>query len=155
MVKISVSDTKSKYFKTLFTHIAVQSLLDLKAVNGFINVELLDEMLNMSAESKTVFCDGKLAYTAFIMPTDENESCVYIVATTFGYSNYDIMNKSFAEIIKGLPKQTLYSIVYTGNHKYAKLLKDNNFETIKTITHGVEQRSFYLMELKHGKQDEE
>ena len=153
MVKISICNTKEKYFNMLFTHIAVQSLLDLKAVNGCINVDLLKEMLDMSAQSKTVFCDGKLAYTAFIMPSDEGESCVYIIASTFGYGNYDLMNKSFAEIIKGLPKQRLYSIVYIGNHKYAKLLKDNNFETIKTITHGVEQRSFYLMELKHGESE--
>lgn len=152
MVKINISDTKDKYFKTLFTHISIQSLLDLKAVNGCINIELLKEMLDMSAESKTVFCDGKLAYTTFVMPSDEEESCLYIIATTFGYSNYDLMNKTFSDIIKGLPKQRLYSIVYTGNHKYAKLLKDNMFETLKTITHGVEQRNFYLMELKHGEQ---
>ena len=151
MAKISIVNTEKKYLESVYRHLSVQSLLDIKAVNGEVTKNVLPSMLESSSVSKTVFYDGKIAYSVFVMPTDVEECSVFVVSTTLGYSDVESLRNTFSAIIKDLPEKNLYSIVYKGNHKYSKLLKDNGFKFIRNLIHGEENRNFLLLgKLKNG-----
>ncbi len=151
MAKISIVNTEKKYLESVYRHLSVQSLLDIKAVNGEVTKNVLPSMLESSSVSKTVFYDGKIAYSVFVMPTDIEECSVFVVSTTLGYSDVESLRNTFSAIIKDLPEKNLYSIVYKGNHKYSKLLKDNGFRFIRNLIHGEENRNFLLLgKLKNG-----
>lgn len=145
MAKISIVNTEKKYLESVYRHLSVQSLLDIKAVNGEVTKNVLPSMLESSSVSKTVFYDGKIAYSIFVMPTDVEECSVFVVSTTLGYSDVESLRNTFSAIIKDLPEKNLYSIVYKGNHKYSKLLKDNGFRFIRNLIHGEENRNFLLL----------
>ena len=145
MAKISIVNTEKKYLESVYRHLSVQSLLDIKAVNGEVTKSVLPSMLESSSVSKTVFYDGKIAYSVFVMPTDVEECSVFVVSTTLGYSDVESLRNTFSAIIKDLPEKNLYSIVYKGNHKYSKLLKDNGFRFIRNLIHGEENRNFLLL----------
>lgn len=145
MAKISIVNTEKKYLESVYRHLSVQSLLDIKAVNGEVTKNVLPSMLESSSVSKTVFYDGKIAYSVFVMPTDVEECSVFVVSTTLGYSDVESLRNTFSAIIKDLPEKNLYSIVYKGNHKYSKLLKDNGFRFIRNLIHGEENRNFLLL----------
>lgn len=152
MAKISIVNTEKKYLESVYRHLSVQSLLDIKAVNGEVTKSVLPSMLESSSVSKTVFYDGKIAYSVFVMPTDVEECSVFVVSTTLGYSDVESLRNTFSAIIKDLPEKNLYSIVYKGNHKYSKLLKDNGFRFIRNLIHGEENRNFLLLgKLKNEK----
>lgn len=59
MAKISIVNTEKKYLESVYRHLSVQSLLDIKAVNGEVTKNVLPSMLESSSVSKTVFYDGK------------------------------------------------------------------------------------------------
>ena len=145
MAKISIVNTEKKFLDSVYRHLSVQSLLDIKAVNGEVTKNVLPSMLESSSVSKTVFYDGKIAYSVFVMPTDVEECSVFVVSTTLGYSDVESLRNTFSAIIKDLPEKNLYSIVYKGNHKYSKLLKDNGFRFIRNLIHGDENRNFLLL----------
>ena len=145
MAKISIVNTEKKHLESVYRHLSVQSLLDIKAVNGEVTKNVLPSMLESSSVSKTVFYDGKIAYSVFVMPTDVEECSVFVVSTTLGYSDVESLRNTFSAIIKDLPEKNLYSIVYKGNHKYSKLLKDNGFRFIRNLIHGEENRNFLLL----------
>lgn len=145
MAKISIVNTEKKYLESVYRHLSVQSLLDIKAVNGEVTKNVLPSMLESSSVSKTVFYDGKIAYSVFVMPTDVEECSVFVVSTTLGYSDVESLINTFSAIIRDLPEKNLYSIVYKGNHKYSKLLKDNGFRFIRNLIHGEENRNFLLL----------
>ena len=145
MAKISIVNTEKKYLESVYRHLSVQSLLDIKAVNGEVTKNVLPSMLESSSVSKTVFYDGKIAYSVFVIPTDVEECSVFVVSTTLGYSDVESLRNTFSAIIKDLPEKNLYSIVYKGNHKYSKLLKDNGFRFIRNLIHGEENRNFLLL----------
>lgn len=145
MAKISIVNTEKKYLESVYRHLSVQSLLDIKAVNGEVTKNVLPSMLESSSVSKTVFYDGKIAYSVFVMPTDIEECSVFVASTTLGYSDVESLRNTFSAIIKDLPEKNLYSIVYKGNHKYSKLLKDNGFRFIRNLIHGEENRNFLLL----------
>lgn len=145
MAKIRIVNTEKKFLESVYRHLSVQSLLDIKAVNGEVTKSVLPSMLESSSVSKTVFYDGKIAYSVFVMPTDVEECSVFVVSTTLGYSDVESLRNTFSAIIKDLPEKNLYSIVYKGNHKYSKLLKDNGFRFIRNLIHGEENRNFLLL----------
>ena len=151
MAKISIVNTEKKFLESVYRHLSVQSLLDIKAVNGEVTKSVLSSMLESSSVSKTVFYDGMIAYSVFVIPTDVEECSVFVVSTTLGYSDVESLRNTFSAIIKDLPEKNLYSIVYKGNHKYSKLLKDNGFRFIRNLIHGEENRNFLLLgKLKNG-----
>ena len=145
MEKIDIVYTKKEHLSSLYKHLSVQSLLDIKAVNGEVTESVLLNLLYSSVVSKTVLFSNKVAYSVFVMPTDIDECSVFLVSTTLGYSNSKSLDESFSDIIKDLPDANFYSIVYKGNHRYAKLLKDNGFRFIRNLIHGVEKRNFLLL----------
>lgn len=145
MEKIDIINTKKEHLSSLYKHLSVQSLLDIKAVNGEVTENILVKLMQSSSISKTVMFGSKIAYTVFVMPTDVNECSVFLVSTTLGYSNSKSLDESFSKIIKDLPECNFYSIVYKGNHRYAKLLKDNGFRFIRNLIHGAEKRNFLLL----------
>ena len=145
MVKYKIIDTDNESLSRLYKHLSVQSLLDIKAVNGEVTEGVLKDLKEMSIVSKTVYYDSKLAYTVFVLPSDKEECSFFVISSTLGYAHKDILQTSFESIIKDLPNFNFYSIVYKGNHQYAKLLKDNGFNQIKEMIHGVEKRSFVLL----------
>lgn len=152
MVKYKIIDTDDSCISLLYKHLSVQSLLDMKAVNGEVTENVLKDLRDMSLKSKTVYYDNKLAYVIFVIPTTENECSLFIVSSTLGYAFKDTLQETFENIIKDLPNCYFYSIVYKGNHQYAKLLKDNGFKQIKEMIHGVEKRNFILLgKEKNGK----
>jgi hypothetical protein len=145
MERIDIVTTKKEHLSSLYKHLSVQSLLDIKAVNGEVTEAVLLNLLYSSIISKTVLFSNKVAYSVFVMPTDIDECSVFLVSTTLGYSNSKSLDESFSDIIKDLPDANFYSIVYKGNHRYAKLLKDNGFRFIRNLIHGVEKRNFLLL----------
>lgn len=145
MERIDIVTTKKEHLSSLYKHLSVQSLLDIKAVNGEVTESVLLNLLYSSVVSKTVLFSNKVAYSVFVMPTDIDECSVFLVSTTLGYSNSKSLDESFSDIIKDLPDANFYSIVYKGNHRYAKLLKDNGFRFIRNLIHGVEKRNFLLL----------
>ena len=145
MERIDIVYTKKEHLSSLYKHLSVQSLLDIKAVNGEVTESVLLNLLYSSVVSKTVLFSNKVAYSVFVMPTDIDECSVFLVSTTLGYSNSKSLDESFSDIIKDLPDANFYSIVYKGNHRYAKLLKDNGFRFIRNLIHGVEKRNFLLL----------
>ena len=146
MARIDIEDLKENHLKATYRHLSVQSLLDIKAVNGYVDEKILTTMYSNSSMAKTVMFDGKVAYILFVMPTDEKECSIFVISTTLGYSDKESLEKSFEALIKDLPNYNFYSIVYKGNHCYSKLLKSNGFKFVKEIIHGVEQRQFLLLE---------
>lgn len=145
MISISVEKATEKHIESLYRHLSVQSILDLKAVNGEVNVQILKDLYVQSHKATAVLFGGRVAYVVFVVPTDENEFAVYMLATSLGYSEREELDKSFESIIIDLPNSKLYSIVYEGNHRYAKLLKDNGFRFVRNMLHGVEKRNFLLL----------
>lgn len=145
MEKVDIRNTQEHYLDLIYKHLCVQSLLDLKAVNGEITKEILYNLHKSASISKTVFYGKKIAYSVFVIPTDDQEHSIFMISTTIGNSQGEELSFSFKEIIKSLPKSNFYSIVYKGNHKYSKILKENGFEYIRNITHGVENRVFFLL----------
>ena len=145
MERIDIVTTKKEHLSSLYKHLSVQSLLDIKAVNGEVTESVLLNLFYSSVVSKTVLFNNKVAYSVFVMPTDIDECSVFLVSTTLGYSNSKSLDESFSDIIKDLPDANFYSIVYKGNHRYAKLLKDNGFRFIRNLIHGVEKRNFLLL----------
>lgn len=145
MARINIIDAKKEHLSNLYRHLSVQSLLDIKAVNGEVTEGVLANLINSSAKAKTVMYGDKIAYVVFVLPTDVDECSVFVVSTTLGYSDSNALDESFSSIIKDLPDMNFYSIVYKGNHRYAKLLKDNGFRFIRNLIHGAEKRNFLLL----------
>lgn len=151
MARLNIIEGKQEHLIGLYRHLSIQSLLDIKAVNGEVTPHTLLELYNASSGIKTVYYGDKIAYVVFIIPTDVEECSVFMVGTTLGYSDTESLNMSFESIIKDLPNYDFYSIVYKGNHKFTKLLKDNGFRFVKNLIHGVEKRNFLLLEkVKNG-----
>lgn len=145
MAKINIIDTKKEHLSSLYKHLSVQSLLDIKAVNGEVTEGVLNGLFDSSASAKTVLYGNKIAYVVFVLPTDIEECSIFVVSTTLGYSDSNTLDESFSAIIKDLPAMNFYSIVYKGNHRYAKLLKDNGFRFVRNLIHGAEKRIFLLL----------
>ena len=145
MARINIIDTKKEHLSSLYKHLSVQSLLDIKAVNGEVTERVLLDLITSSAVAKTVLYGDKIAYIVFVLPTDIDECSVFVVSTTLGYSDSNALDESFSAIIKDLPDMNFYSIVYKGNHRYTKLLKDNGFRFIRNLIHGAEKRNFLLL----------
>ena len=145
MARIDIVDTKKEHLTSLYKHLSVQSLLDIKAVNGEVTETILHSLMHSSANTKTVLYGDKIAYVVFVLPTDIDECSVFVVSTTLGYSDSNALDESFSAIIKDLPDINFYSIVYKGNHRYTKLLKDNGFRFIRNLIHGAEKRNFLLL----------
>ena len=145
MARINIIDTKKEHLFSLYKHLSVQSLLDIKAVNGEVTERVLLDLITSSAVAKTVLYGDKIAYIVFVLPTDIDECSVFVISTTLGYSDSNALDESFSAIIKDLPDMNFYSIVYKGNHRYTKLLKDNGFRFIRNLIHGAEKRNFLLL----------
>lgn len=145
MVSINLEKTSKTHIDSLYRHLSVQSMLDMKAVNGEVNIEVLRSLYAQSYQAVTTLFGGRVAYVTFVVPTDKDEYAVYVISTTLGYSDGESLDKSFESIIRDLPNCKLYSIVYKGNHRYARLLKDNGFHFIREVIHGVEKRNFLLL----------
>lgn len=145
MARINIIDTKKEHLSSLYKHLSVQSLLDIKAVNGEVTERVLLDLITSSAVAKTVLYGDKIAYIVFVLPTDIDECSVFVISTTLGYSDSNALDESFSAIIKDLPDMNFYSIVYKGNHRYTKLLKDNGFRFIRNLIHGAEKRNFLLL----------
>jgi hypothetical protein len=152
MDNIKIINTDKDCLNKLYKHLSVQSLLDIKAVNGEVNIDVLISLKNRSSVCKTVLFNNKVAYTVFVIPTAENENSIYLLSSTIGYSDTEELRSSFQNIINDLPNENFYSIVYKGNSKYAKLLKDNGFRFIRNLIHGVEERNFLLLGKNNGRE---
>lgn len=145
MASLSFEKTADTHIETLYRHLSVQSMLDMKAVNGEVNIDILRGLYAQSHKSVTVLYGGRVAYVVFVVPTDVSEFGVYMFSTSLSTTDGAFLNKSFESVIRDLPNCKLYSIVYEGNHRYAKLLKDNGFRFVRNILHGVEKRNFLLL----------
>lgn len=129
----------------LIYHLSVQSLLDLKAINGQITFEDIMVAKNMSTYSKTVLFNGRVAYVVFGIPSEaKNQLNLFIYATTEGYSKMDVMKESLFSVINDLQSSKICSIVYRGNKKLQSLLRANGFAFEKNMCFGKENRTFCL-----------
>lgn len=143
--RIDYKDFTTKEASELLHHLSVQSLLDLKAINGQITFSDIMDASKMSWYSKAVLFNGHVAYVAFGIPSEaENQMNLFIYATTEGYSKMQIMKESLFKITNDLQKFKICSIVYKGNKKLQSLLRANGFKFSKNMFFGKENRMFSL-----------
>lgn len=143
--KIDYKDFTSKDCSSLIYHMSVQSLLDLKAINGRVCFEDIMETKNMSVYSKTVLFNDRVAYAVFGIPSENSGQInLFIYATTEAYSKMSITKESLFNIINDLQKYKICSIIYKGNRKLQSLLRSNGFKYSKSMFFGRENRTFCL-----------
>ena len=129
----------------LLYHMSVQSLLDLKSINGQITFSDIIDAHRMSVYSKTVLFSGRVAYIAFGIPSEtDGQINLFLSATTEGYSKMGIMKESLFSVINDLQNFKICSIVYKGNRKLQSLLRVNGFKFNKNLFFGKENRMFSL-----------
>ena len=143
--RIDFKDFTPKHASELLYHLSVQSLLDLKAINGRITYDDIIEASRLSIYSKTVLFSGHVAYIVFGIPSeDKGRLNMFLYATTEGYSKIDVMKESLFTITNDLQKYKICSIVYKGNKKLQSLLRTNDFKFYKNTFFGKENRMFSL-----------
>lgn len=152
MDNVKIIDADKDCLSKLYKHLSVQSLLDIKAVNGEVNLDILLSLKMRSSKCKAVLFNNRVAYCVFVIPTASEENSIYLLSSTMGYSDTEELKQSFRNIINDLPNENFYSIVYKGNSKYTKLLKDNGFRFIRNLTHGAEERNFLLLGKSNDKE---
>ena len=129
----------------LLYHMSVQSLLDLKSINGQITFEDIMEASKMAVYTRTVLFNGHVAYVAFGIPSEtKGQVNLFLYATTEGYSKMQTMKESLFSVINDLQKFKICSIVYKGNKKLQSLLRANDFKFDKNLFFGKERRMFSL-----------
>ena len=143
--RIDFKDFTAKYAGELLYHLSVQSLLDLKAVNGQITFQDIIDTSKMSDYCKVVLFNDRVAYVAFGVPSEnKGQINLFLYATTEGYSKMQIMKESLFTITNDLQKYKICSIVYKGNKKLQSLLRANDFKFNKNLFFGKENRMFSL-----------
>lgn len=143
--RIDLVKFTGRYANELLYHLSVQSLLDLKAINGQITLEDIMVASNMSVYSKAVLFGGHVAYVVFGIPSEtDGQINLFLYATTEGYSKIQMMKESLFGIINDLQKNKICSIVYKGNRKLQSLLRANGFKFSKNMFFGKENRMFSL-----------
>lgn len=143
--RIDFKNFTAKDASELLHHLSVQSLLDMKSINGQITFEDIIVAQKMSEYSKTVMFNGHVAYVVFGIPSEsEGQINLFIYATTEGYSKMQTMKESLFTIINDLQKYKICSIVYKGNKKLQSLLRANDFKFNKNMFFGKENRMFSL-----------
>lgn len=143
--RIEIAEFKQEDAKELIYHLSVQSLLDIKSINGQITLNDIIEMKNMTTYCKTVFFNKHVAYIVFGIPSEsKGQINLFLYATTEGYSKMKMMKESLFSITNDLQKFKICSIVYKGNKKLQSLLKANDFKFNKNIFFGKENRVFSL-----------
>ena len=144
--KIRTENTKEKDLDELMYHMAVQTLLDMKAIYGRITKEDIREAINLSYTCRSIFFGGHLAAIVFFVLSDDNKNTLnmFVYATTEGFSKVDMLKESLFGIINGLQKTRFRSIVYKGNKKLQSILRANGFKFNKNVCFGEENRNFCL-----------
>ena len=143
--RIDFKDFSARDAGELLRHMSVQSLLDMKSINGQITFDDIMVAQKMSVYSKAVMFNGHVAYAVFGIPSDtDGQINMFIYATTEGYSKMQTMKESLFTIINDLQKYKICSIVYKGNKKLQSLLRANDFKFNKNLFFGKENRMFSL-----------
>lgn len=143
--RIDYKDFTSKEAAELLYHLSVQSLLDLKSINGQITFADIMDTSKMSIYSKAVLFGGHVAYVAFGIPSEAKDQVnLFLYATTEGYSKMQMMKESLFSVINDLQNFKICSIVYKGNKKLQSLLRANDFRFNKNLFFGKEKRMFSL-----------
>lgn len=129
----------------LLYHMSVQSLLDMKSINGQITYSDIMDASKMSVYSKSVLFNGHVAYVVFGIPSEsDGQINLFLYATTEGYSKMQTMKESLFTVINDLQNFKICSIVYKGNRKLQSLLRANGFKFSKNMFFGKENRMFSL-----------
>ena len=146
MVKrIDYKDFSIDYVKQLMYHMSVQSLLDIKAMNGRVSPEDIILANDMAVYSKVVFFGTHVAYVVFGIPSETSGQInLFIYATTEAYSKMAMTKESLFSVINDLQKYKVCSIIYKGNKKLQSLLRANGFKYSKSMFFGRENRTFCL-----------
>lgn len=143
--RIDFKEFTQKDASELLYHMSVQSLLDLKSINGQITFSDIMDASKMSVYSKAVLFNGRVAYIVFGIPSEtEGQINLFLYATTEGYSKMQTMKESLFSVINDLQNFKICSIVYKGNRKLQSLLRANDFKFNKNMFFGKENRMFSL-----------
>ena len=143
--RIDFKDFTARDASELLHHLSVQSLLDMKSINGQITFDDIMVAQKMSVYSKTALFNGHVAYVVLGIPSEsDGQINLFIYATTEGYSKMQTMKESLFTIINDLQKFKICSIVYKGNKKLQSLLRANDFKFNKNMFFGKENRMFSL-----------
>lgn len=143
--RIDYREFTAKEASELLYHLSVQSLLDLKSINGQITFNDIMDASKMSTYAKAVLFNGHVAYVALGIPSEtKGQINLFLYATTEGYSKMQTMKESLFSVINDLQKFKICSIVYKGNKKLQSLLRSNGFQFSKNLFFGKEKRMFSL-----------
>lgn len=143
--RIDFKDFYVRGASELLYHMSVQTLLDLKAINGQITFDDIMMAQRLSIYSKVVLFNGRVAYIALGIPSEnDGQINLFIYATTEGFSKMDMTKESLFSVINELQNYKICSIVYKGNKKLQSLLRANGFRFDKNMCFGKENRTFCL-----------
>ena len=143
--KINIREVQDKDVNELMYHLAVQTLLDVKAIYGQIVRSDIEEALKLSVFSKVVLFGNRVAAVVIGVPSDNKENLnLFLYATTEGFSKLDMLKEAMFNIINSLQKNKICSIVYKGNKKLQSILRASGLKFKKSVCFGEENRQFYL-----------
>lgn len=144
-IKINIRDFQQKDIDELIYHLAVQTLLDMKAIYGQITKQDIDEATRLSIVSKTILFGSRIAAIFVGVPSENKESLnLFLYATTEGFSKLDMLKEAMFSVINNLQKNKICSIVYKGNKKLQSILRASGLKFKKSVCFGKENRQFYL-----------
>lgn len=141
-METKIKNTKRKHIRNLYTHLSVQSLLDLKAMTGRIERDDLIAMLLQSKYSYSFIVDDLTRAIIFIIPNEKKEYNVYMYSTEF---DLDIFEKDMKAIFDDMKDEKFSSIIYNGSKKNIKILKKCGFSENSVIKYGIEKKKFLLL----------
>lgn len=144
-IRINIRDFQEKDTDELLYHLAVQTLLDMKAIYGQITKEDIDEASRLAIVNKTILFGNRIAAIVLGIPSENKESFnLFLYATTEGFSKIDLLKEAMFSVINGLQKNKICSIVYKGNKKLQSILRASGLKFKKSVCFGKENRQFYL-----------
>ena len=145
VTKINIRDFQQKDIDELIYHLAVQTLLDIKAIYGQITKLDIDEATRLAIVSKTILFGNRIAAIVVGVPSENKESLnLFLYATTEGFSKLDMLKEAMFSVINSLQKNKICSIVYKGNKKLQSILRASGLKFKRSVCFGKENRQFYL-----------
>ena len=138
-MEIKIKKGLKKHIKNFYNHLGIESILDLKAVTGRVYVEDIYELYKKSKEVFSILNNDFVSCMIFLCENDKKEYNMYIYSTS--------LNKicDIKDVLKDYEDKAISTIIYDGNKKIIKMLKNSGFIEKDIIKYGYEKRKFRLL----------
>lgn len=127
-----------KNIKNLYSHLGVQSILDLKALTGRVDIEDLYDMFRKSEGVYSLFYGDFVCSMFFFVRGKNNKYNLFVFST-------DLPVVGIKDKLKNFIPDNTDALVYNNNKKVLKLLKSCGFIEKGMLKYGVEKKNFRLL----------